>query len=398
MLSEGWGNSNIGELVDILPGYAFKSANFSNDLSKGKPIIRIRDIQKHFPETVFTGDYLDTYLVNSEDILIGMDGDFHICRWNGPESLLNQRVCKIWSKKQNELNDLFLFYRLQPELINLNNSIAGTTVKHLSTKHLRNLEFPLPPLPEQNKIAAILSSVDDAIQATQAVIDQTRRVKQGLLQQLLTRGIGHGNFKEKEINVFPKGWKWVNLGDVTNESKRRNDGSFSDNDLYAVTKINGIIPMRERVRGKNLDRCKVVIPTAFAYNPMRLNIGSIAQWGGDKPVIVSPDYIVFECDSSKINSFYLNYIRKSHAWTQFMDNAGNGSVRIRIYYRNLADFQFLLPPLLEQKQIVTILKRFDEVLKVEQEKLEQTLILKRGLMQDLLTGRVRVIPDEVNTT
>ena len=271
---------------------------------------------------------------------------------------------------------------------------SGTTRIRISRKNLAQIKILLPQFEEQQKIAAILSSVDDAIQATQAVIDQTCKVKQGLLQQFLTRGIGHVNLEEKEINQFPKGWKLVNLGDVTNESKQRNYGRFSDNDLYAVTKLNGLIPMRERVRGKNLDRCKVVLPTAFAYNPMRLNIGSIGQWGGDKTVIVSPDYVVFECDSSKIDSSYLNYIRKSHAWVQFMENAGKGSVRIRIYYKNLADFQLLLPPLQEQKQIVNILKGFDEVLKVEQKKLEQSLIIKRGLMHDLLTGRVRVKLDE----
>ena len=67
--------------------------------------------------------------------------------------------------------------------------------------------LPLPPLPEQKKIAAILSSVDEAIQATEAVIEQTRRVKDGLLQDLLTRGIGHSRFKQTEIGEIPESWE-----------------------------------------------------------------------------------------------------------------------------------------------------------------------------------------------
>lgn len=73
-------------------------------------------------------------------------------------------------------------------------------------------EVPLPPLPEQKKIAAILSAVDEAIQATEAVIAQTRRVKEGLLQDLLTRGIGHTRFKQTEIGEIPEEWEVRRLG------------------------------------------------------------------------------------------------------------------------------------------------------------------------------------------
>lgn len=74
---------------------------------------------------------------------------------------------------------------------------------------------PLPPLPEQKKIAAILSSVDEAIQAKRAVIEQTRRVKEGLLQDLLTRGIGHTRFKQTEIGEIPDAWKVRHLRQIT---------------------------------------------------------------------------------------------------------------------------------------------------------------------------------------
>jgi type I restriction enzyme S subunit len=386
MIPEGWQVQNLADVALIILGQSPPSSA-CNENVQGYPFYQGNaDFGYRHP---LPQRWIENPLkvAKKDDILISVRAPV------GELNIANTDCCigrGVGAIRPLSANRNFIYYTL----LNAQNSLAsvsqGSTFDAINGKELRSLSLLIPPLSEQKKIAAILSSVDDAIQAKQAVIDQTSTVKQGLLQLLLTRGIGHINFEEKEINQFPKGWKWVNLGDVTNESKRRNDGSFSDNDLYAVTKINGLIPMRERVRGKNLDRCKVVLPTAFAYNPMRLNIGSIAQWGGDKPVIVSPDYVVFECDSSKIDSLYINYIRKSHAWAQFMDNAGKGSVRIRIYYKNLADFQFPLPPLIEQKQIVTNLKSFDKVLKVEQKKLDQTLIIKRGLMQDLLTGRVRV--------
>ena len=111
---------------------------------------------------------------------------------------------------------------------------SGTTRTRISRKNLAQIKILLPQFEEQQKIAAILSSVDDAIQATQAVIDQTYRVKQGLLQQLLTRGIGHTRFKQTEIGEIPEEWdvkpletlaKSINNGFVGTAAKHYvNDG------------------------------------------------------------------------------------------------------------------------------------------------------------------------------
>ncbi|MDZ7778956.1 MAG: restriction endonuclease subunit S [Gemmatimonadota bacterium] len=91
-------------------------------------------------------------------------------------------------------------------------SHGGQSISRL--EDLMGERLLLPPLPEQRKIAAILSSVDDAIAATRKVIEQTERVKQGLLQTLMTRGIGHTRFKQTEIGEIPEEWEVVTLEDV----------------------------------------------------------------------------------------------------------------------------------------------------------------------------------------
>jgi type I restriction enzyme S subunit len=91
---------------------------------------------------------------------------------------------------------------------------AGSVQAVLNIGAIKRLKILVPPLIEQKKIAAILGSVDEAIGATRAVIEQTRRVKQGLLQQLLTRGIGHTRFKQTEIGEIPEAWEVVELDDV----------------------------------------------------------------------------------------------------------------------------------------------------------------------------------------
>ena len=158
----------------------------------------------------------------------------------------------------------------------------------------------------------------------------------------------------------------------------------------AVTKQVGMRPMREETISAAIDRYKVVRANAFAYNPMRLNIGSIAISSFDDDVLVSPDYVVFECDETKLLPSYLNHLRRTRLWASHFEAAGSGGVRIRIYYDDLGAFAFPLPSLTEQVRVLAVLN----VTVAEIETLERYLAAlqkqKRGLMQKLLTGQWRV--------
>jgi len=185
--------------------------------------------------------------------------------------------------------------------------------------------------------------------------------------------------------MTPDGWRRVRLADVTDECKDRNGDRLGGERLFAVTKAEGMVPMRDRVKGQDFNRCKVVRPGAFAYNPMRLNIGSIARWAGERDVMVSPDYVVFKCDPDQLDDSFLDQYRQSTAWTRFMEDAGKGSVRVRIYYGNLAELELPLPPLPEQRKIAAILGSVDEAIRATQAVIDQTRTVKQGLLQELLT-------------
>lgn len=184
----------------------------------------------------------------------------------------------------------------------------------------------------------------------------------------------------------PEGWRSVRLGDVARESRLRNDGSAIDAErLYGVFKDEGMVPMRDRVRGASVERCKVVRPGAFAYNPMRLNIGSIACWTGSDNAIVSPDYVVFECDPRQIDYRYLNHLRKGCGWAKFTERSGDGGVRVRIYFDHLAEFKFPLPSLPEQRSIVEVLSSVDEAITTTREVMDQTRSTQQSVLKRLLT-------------
>ena len=150
----------LTELCDILYGFAFDSAGFTED-STYPPLVRIRDVKRGYSETNYSGDYQEQYVIHAGDLLIGMDGEFNIARWKSRDALLNQRVCKISAKEGTE--EEYLRFALSRALREIENRTAFVTVKHLSAKELNKLELQVPSLSEQNRIAITLRRIEQLI-------------------------------------------------------------------------------------------------------------------------------------------------------------------------------------------------------------------------------------------
>ncbi|WP_213476443.1 restriction endonuclease subunit S [Marinobacter lipolyticus] len=213
---EGWAIQPLDGKVEILSGYPFKSSLFCDDPSK-MGVIRIRDLVKQSVETFYAGDFDDEYVVRRGDILIGMDGDFNIVKWKTKSALLNQRICKVKASKDGGFDSDFLFYSLVDDLDSIHAATGATTVKHLSVKDIKGIEKAYPPLPEQQKIATILSSVDDVIGKTRAQIDKLKDLKTGMMQELLTKGIGHTEFKDSPVGKIPAAWNTFSAQELLNK-------------------------------------------------------------------------------------------------------------------------------------------------------------------------------------
>lgn len=254
--------------------------------------------------------------------------------------------------------------------------------KNLTIELCKELPIPLPARPVQRKIAEILRTWDEAIQKSYRLIESKERTFAHLAESLL---MGHERVMRERSN-----WRGVSLTDVTTELASRNNGRLGADRVMGVSKFEGMIPMKEHVRADDLTRYKIVSPRAFAYNPMRLNIGSLAQNDRGREVLVSPDYVAFAANDGELDVGFFDHLRRTRLWSRFVESAGTGGVRIRIYYDDLADFGFDLPPIEEQRQIVAILdtaRREIALLRSQREALRQQ---KRGLMQKLLTGEWRV--------
>jgi type I restriction enzyme S subunit len=178
----------------------------------------------------------------------------------------------------------------------------------------------------------------------------------------------------------------VQLGDVTEEGRSRNGSKHAVASVMGVTKADGIVPMEARLIAADIARYKLVEKNWFAYNPMRLNIGSIARWTGDSEILVSPDYVVFKCitdDESGIAPGYLDQFRQTKAWEGFVTEGGDGSVRVRIYFKDIARLGLALPSPAEQQKIAECLSSVDELMAAQARKVDALKTHKKGLMQQL---------------
>jgi len=308
---------------------------------------------------------------------------------------------EVFPIKCKGIEKLFLFYVLKDSRFRnkIIASMIGTTGRQRATKvNVKNLLIPFPPLPEQKKIAEILSTVDEAIEKVGSAIAKTERLKKGLMRELLTKGIGHKEFKDTEIGRIPKEWEVVKLRDVINLCQYGLSVKVKEEGRYPIIKMDDI------VNGYVIDgNIKYADIDEETFENFKLNKGDILfnrtnsyELVGRTGIFLLEGSYVFasylirlkpkhEIVNSRFLSFYLVFKNDKirHLATRAVHQAN-------INATNLQKFKLPLPPLPEQQKIAEILSTIDkrlELLKVKKERLER---VKKGLMNDLLTGRRRV--------
>lgn len=274
----------------------------------------------------------------------------------------------------------------------------------ISQSRIKGVEILLPPLPEQKKIAEILSSVDAAIAATQKVIDQTERVKKGLLQTLMTRGIGHTRFKQTEIGEIPESWEVVRLSQLakvqTGLSKSRNrKGDFIEMPYLRVANVqDGYLDLgnikRIRVPRDSVERYSLQAGDVLMTEGGDLDkLGRGAIWRAQipGPVVHQNHVFAVRTDPTRLLPEFLDYATSSHQGRKYFLLAAKRTTNLAsINSSQLNAFPVPCPPLQEQRAIVARLVAFQRASRSHSDQGMALQTLKRGLLQDLLTGRVRV--------
>lgn len=266
----------------------------------------------------------------------------------------------------------------------LNKLGQGDSVVHIYKSSLEIINIPVPPLEEQKKIADILSLWDKAIEQTKELIAYKEKQKKGLMQALLTG--------KKRLQGFTDEWKTYKLKELLKECNIRNKNNI-ENNILSVSNKYGFIKQTDFfdkiVASKDTCNYKIIYINQFAYNPSRINVGSIALLKNYESGILSPMYIVFECINELYN-IYFNYWIQSYLFMGIIKSYLSGSVRDSLNFKDMARISITIPPLDEQKAIADILSSADEEIELLNKQLELYTEQKKGLMQNLLTGKVRV--------
>jgi type I restriction enzyme S subunit len=335
-----------------------------------------------------------------EDVKISpRAGDLVMSRSSGTESLVGACVYveedhpnlylpdTLWQiKVKGGVSARWLNYALASERMRarIRGEAYGTSgMKKLSMRRLRGLRISLPPPEEQRRIADILRTWDRAIEQTDTLIDRKQTRLHGLRQRLMT---GKKRFPE-----FNEPWRSVKLGNVTRELRDRNEGRLGSNRVYGVKNTEGLTSNTDRSPSDDLAKYKIVPQDAFAYNPMRLDVGSIGRLREEGPVLVSRDYIVFECKPDKLDPAFLDHFKDTHRWDHYVESTGSGSVRVRVYYDHLEGMTIPLPSHPEQQRIVDTLDAAEAEIDQLKQKRDALKRQKNGLMQRLLTGEIRTV-------
>ena len=396
LIPEQWEVKPLKELCDLLNGRAYKKDEL---LSEGKtPILRVGNF--------FTNQqwyYSDLELEESKycdngDLLYAWSASFGPKIWDGSKVIYHYHIWKL--RLAENIDKKFLYYSLLADVNKLKRSLTGSTMVHISKENMEPRLFPVPSLKEQQKIAEILSSVDAAIEKTEQVIAKTEEVKKGLMQQLLTKGIGHTEFKQTEIGEIPVEWevkKLVNFSKINSEnltSSTQPEYEFNYIDIATITDT-GIIgettkysfcdaPSRARRVVRNKD---IIVSTVRPY------LKSFAFITEEQDgYIASTGFAIIRVNED-VDSNYIYQHILSERFIEYCKSKMTGSNYPAISANDVKEYSIGIPPLKEQKKISSILNEYDKKLQCEKDKIIKLKSIKQGLMQQLLTGQARVKVD-----
>lgn len=402
-IPQEWNIDKLKNLTEKITDGTHKTPKYTES---GIPFLRVTDIQKD------NIDWNNVKYISCEeheelikrcnpekgDILYSKNGTIGIPKvvdWDKEFSIFVS-LCLIKIKKENSklISKYLEQYLKSDSCINqIRLRAKQGTVTNLHLEEIRELMIPLPEIKEQQKITSILSSVDEQIEITNALIEKTKEFKKGLMQKLLTKGIGHSRFKDTEIGQIPEEWEVKRLGEICEFRQ-----GFQ-------------IPRSEQITEERVDYIRYLYITDFFSDESKLYVKddnkfyyinkediTVANTGntcgkafkGATGVLSNNMFKIFNSKDVLYTDYLWQYLNSAFYWNQlkkYFNTAGQPHVG----HKNMSELKIALPSdMNEQQKIASILSSVDNQIEEHEIKKEKFQELKKGLMQKLLTGKIRV--------
>ena len=298
----------------------------------------------------------------------------------------------FWSIINNiKVNPQYLYYYLKQ--IDFSSMNVGSAVPSLTVPIIENIDVTLPDLHTQNKIARILSSLEYKVELNKRINDNLEQQAQALFKSWFVdfEPFKKGKFIDSELGLIPEGWQVEELGNITNSITEK-VGKRTDIKVLSPVNTGDLLLSEEyftkQVYSKNLAKYIMVAPNDFAYNPARINIGSIGMNTFDFSGCVSPVYIVFRCE--KEYHHFFNIFKATKNFKEEVNTRAIGGVRQTLSYKDFSLIKIVYPPkeVVEQfnkiySHIMTLIKK--NVL--ENKRLHQT---RDTLLPKLMSGELKI--------
>ncbi len=377
----------LGEVAEFVNGRAFKPVEWD---TRGLPIIRIQNLTGFSTQfNYFSGDFDNRYLVKRGDILISWSASLGVYIWTSGDAVLNQHIFKV--NLRDNVDKTYFYYTVQTKLSEMVEETHGSTMKHITKDRFDNLTIPLPPLPIQKQIAAILEKADAAREKRR----QANQLTEQFLQSAFLEMFGDPVTNPKEWEVVPftdviqegpqnglyrpakdygsgypilriDSFHYGSVHDIS-ELKRVNIGEataklylLAENDIV-INRVNSI-----KFLGKSAIIPKLIEPTVFESNMMRITL---------KRDMANPRFLV--------EMLQQNLIRN-----QILKRAKDAVNQSSINQEDVKSFKFPLPPVSEQQKFAALVEKVESLRTKQKESEKELENLFNSLMQKAFKGEL----------
>jgi type I restriction enzyme S subunit len=398
LIPENWKVVKLGEIITYQKGR--KPDNLTKEYQNGcKPYLTAEYFRTgKSKQFVNLGDTTSFVEVDKEDIVLIWDGTNAGDVFTGLSGVLASTMVKIYPK-DNVIRS-FLFYFLKTKFNVLNSQTTGSTIPHINKMVLENIQVALPPLSEQQKIAFVLSKIQQAIQQQDKIIEATKNLKKSLMHKLFTEGTRGEEQKETEIGLIPKSWEVKPLGEVVNFFQYGLSVKGIKQARYPIIRMNNLEDgyiLCDDLQYVNLDdktfnRFRLIKGDILFNRTNSIDLvgkTSIFDLEGD---FVFASYLIRlkvkqEVALPRFVVYYLNW-DKSQARLKGLATRAVGQSNISA--TRLSTFLIPLPSLSEQQQIANTLSRLDRKIEIEKRKKSLIQQLFKTMLNKLMTGEIRV--------
>ena len=342
------------------------------------------------PETL----RINNYAFDQEAILLAgnnADGNFSIKYYKGKFNAY-QRTYVI-TPIRGKVDVKFLYYALSLCLKQFKNMSQGTSTKFLTVTILNSFSVLLPSISDQHRIASILSSLDRKIELNNKINADLEEMAQAIFKNWFVdfEPFKDGKFVDSELGMIPEGWKVGTLGDITNDKstkvKERNDVKV----LSPVTTGELVLSeeyFTKQVFSSSIAKYKIVNKGDFAYNPARVNIGSLGRNEFDFDGCVSPVYVVFSVLDRYEN--YFDLFRKTDFFKDSVASLAIGGVRQSLSYDDLSSIEVIIPSENAVEEFNNLYNQMKKTIKANKLENSRLSTLRDTLLPRLMSGELEI--------